>query len=183
MINLLTPKEAPLLARKHFENGTPGPITRSLAHVPEMLNATLPFIGTVLGPSGLPFRIKEIVILRTSYLFRCNYCVNTHTFVASKGGFSQDEIFGLRDQLPFSDIFKNPKECTLIRWVDAIADASKPIAIELKEETKQHFSEADIVELTLLTSTTIMLNRYATVLELPVSDNHLSYLKEKGLTF
>ena len=183
MIHLLTQKEAPLLVRKYFENGTPGPITRSLAHVPEMLNATLPFIGTVLGPSALAFRIKEIVILRTSYLFRCNYCVNTHSFVASKGGFSQDEILGLRNQLPFQEIFKASQESSLIQWVDSIADSSKPISAKIKEKIKKHFSEADIVELTLLTSTTIMLNRYATILELPVSDDHLNYLKEKGLEF
>ena len=183
MINLLTKKDAPLLARKHFENGMPGPITRSLAHVPEMLNVTLPFIGTVLGTSGIDIRVKEIVILRTSYLFRCNYCVNTHTFVASRAGLSNEEIFALRGQIPVPEAFTEKHDVLLIQWTDAMADSSKALSTKLKNDIKQYFSEGDIVELTLLASTTIMLNRYATIMELPVSEKHLSYLQEKGLTF
>ena len=65
-VALVDAASAPLLARDLFSSGDPGPIAASLAHVPELLGPTLPFLGTVLGPSWIPLRDKEIVILRTS---------------------------------------------------------------------------------------------------------------------
>ncbi|HEV8116645.1 MAG TPA: hypothetical protein VGP53_10440, partial [Acidimicrobiales bacterium] len=64
-VALLTAAGAPLLARPYFAGGDPGPIVAVLAHVPEMLEVTLPFIGAVLGPSAIDLRTKEVVILRT----------------------------------------------------------------------------------------------------------------------
>ena len=62
LVALVEADQAPLLARPYFAAGDPGPIIAALAQVPEMLEATAPFLGRVLGPSCLPARTKEIVI-------------------------------------------------------------------------------------------------------------------------
>ncbi len=78
-IDLIDARAAPLLARPYFAAGDPGPIVASLAQVPELLGPTLPFLGSVLGPSWIGLRDKEIVILRTSAVMGCRYCTPRRT--------------------------------------------------------------------------------------------------------
>jgi len=86
VVALMTGAQAPLLARPFFAYGDPGPIVAALAQVPELLEATAPFLGAVLGPSAVPARTKEIVVLRTSARASCRYCVEAHTVVAPRRG-------------------------------------------------------------------------------------------------
>ena len=65
-VELVTAERAPLLARPYYERGDPGPIAAALANVPELMEVALPFIDTVYGPTSLPPRMKEIVILAVS---------------------------------------------------------------------------------------------------------------------
>ena len=104
-MTLIDRASAPLLARALFESGDPGPIVASLAHVPELLGPTLPFLGAVLGPSWIALRDKEIVILRTSAVMGCRYCTEAHTVVALDSGLSRDEVRGLRGELALVDAF------------------------------------------------------------------------------
>jgi len=69
-----------------YGGGDPGPIVAALAQVPELLQVAVPFIGAALGPSGIDWRSKEIVIVRTSALAGGHYCVAAHTVVALDAG-------------------------------------------------------------------------------------------------
>ena len=80
--------QAPLLARPYYREQGTSPIVTSLAHVPEALDVTMPFIATVLGPSAIDARTKELAILRTSARMECEYCVSTHSVVALDSGCS-----------------------------------------------------------------------------------------------
>ncbi|MEO6120537.1 MAG: hypothetical protein ABIW46_09855, partial [Acidimicrobiales bacterium] len=59
-IDLVGAEQAPLLARPYYLGGDPGPIVAALAHVPELLEVALPFIGVALGPSAMEARAKEL---------------------------------------------------------------------------------------------------------------------------
>ena len=158
---------APLLARDLFAAGDPGPIVASLAQVPELLGPTLPFLGAVLGPSWIGLRDKEIVILRTSAVMGCRYCTEAHTVVALDSGLTRDEVRALRGELPLTDAFPDEADRALVAWCDAVA-----LGVESDLESARAALVADdarVVELTLLVSTTVLLNRYATALALPTS--------------
>ena len=142
----------------------------------------VPFIGQVLGASSISFRIKEIVILRASYLLDCKYCVNTHTVVALKAGLTDDEVQALRSDAPVS-AFSDAKEQALIQWTDVVAVGPQPILESHRSQVLAHFSEPEVVELTLLIGATVMLNRYASALNLPVSNAHQEILSAKGLVY
>ena len=88
--------QAPLLAAPHYRDAGTSPIVTSLAHVPEALDVTLPFVSVVLGPSAIDGRTKELVIVRTSALLECRYCVQTHSAVALDHGVTVAEIGALR---------------------------------------------------------------------------------------
>lgn len=126
-IRLVDSAQAPLLARPYYEAGHPGPIVAALAHVPELLEACMAFLGAVFGPTALPARTKELVILRTSARLRCRYCVEAHSVVALDTGLSPAEVRALRGGGPLTDAFARPAELALLEWVDAVAGGTGPV--------------------------------------------------------
>jgi AhpD family alkylhydroperoxidase len=162
-VELLTAERAPLLARPYYQRGDPGPIASALAQVPELMDAALPFIGATFGPTALPARWKEIVVLRVSAANGCRYCTETHTAVARRLGFGAEELACLRGEAPPPDGFGDV-ERALVAFSDALScRPAEAVAI-----LRPHFDEPEIVELVTLASATVMLNRFATALELPV---------------
>ncbi len=181
LVTPVEPAQAPLLARPHYREGGTSPLVSSLAHVPEALEVTMPFIATVLGPSAIAARTKELVILRTSARLECSYCVQTHSSVALDSGLSVAEVRALRGEESLEEAFPAEDERMLLGWVDAVAGTVDPVPAGAGVELREHFSEPEVVELTLLCAATVMLNRYCTALELPASPATLQRLAAEGL--
>lgn len=76
--------------------------------MPELLEVAMPFLGVALGPSALDWRTKEIVIVRTSALARCRYCVQAHTVVALDAGLTRAEVTALRAETSIADVSPTP---------------------------------------------------------------------------
>jgi AhpD family alkylhydroperoxidase len=181
LVALVEADQAPLLARPYFADGDPGPIIAALAQVPEMLEATAPFLGRVLGPSCLPARIKEIVILRTSARASCRYCIDAHTVVARDVGLSVAEVRALRGELGVEATFGDPAERAVIGWCDALVGTG-PVGEDIKASLGRAFADHEVVELTLLGTTTLLLNRFCTALDLPTSPEVAARLVAEGLS-
>jgi AhpD family alkylhydroperoxidase len=179
VVSLVERDQAPLLAAPYYRDTGTSPIVTSLAHVPEALDVTLPFVSVVLGPSAIDGRTKELVIVRTSALLECRYCVQTHAAVALDRGVTVEEIGALRGAPETA--FADDAERALLAWVDTVALGHGPVADELAEALKAHWTEAEIVELTLLCAATVMLNRYCSALALPTSPDTLRRLEAEGL--
>lgn len=180
MVPLLDQSRAPLAAQDYYADGDPGPIVAALAHVPELLEVTQPFLGVALGPSSIPLRTKEIVILRTSALLGCRYCVDAHTVVARDAELSTAEVAALRAEGDVAAAFPDPGDRALIDWVDAVALGPGTPPASAAAALQAHANEAEIVELTLLVGATLMLNRFATSLGLPSGPATLQRLQEEG---
>ena len=161
-VELLTRETAPLLARPFFVGGDPGPIASALAHVPELMETALPFIGSVFGPTSIDPRIKEIVVLRVSSANDCRYCIETHSGVAQVMGFAPDEVAALRGE-GAPPVRWSATERAVLAFAEAISERPAQ-AVDILQE---HFGDAQIVELVTLGAATIMLNRFATALGLP----------------
>lgn len=176
--------QIPLLARPYYDGGDPGPIVGALAQVPELLVAAMPFIGTALGPSGLDWRTKEIVIVRTSALAGCRFCVQSHAVVALDAGLSREQVAALQDATaPFAQVvalFDAPCEVGLIEWVDTVAGGG-PVDDAARARVLVHWTDYEVVELTAVVGTTLMLNRFATALALPTSADVTARLSREGL--
>ncbi len=183
LVRLLDVESAPLTARPLYADGDPGPIVGALAQVPEVLRVTLPFIGTVLGPSSIPPRTKEVVVLRTSAVLACRYCVDAHTPVARDAGLTVGEVAALRTSPvgEVAEVFTDPFEQALLGWVDAVA-AGGPGAVPdgPAEALAAVVEDHALVELTLLVGATMMLNRFCTALRLPTSPETITRLAQEG---
>lgn len=182
IISLLSKSQAPITARSFYAEETASPLISTFAHVPELLLKGMPFIGQALGPSSVSFRNKEIMVLRSSAKLQCSYCTNTHTVVSMQAGLTHDEILALRGEKDTDDVFANAKERLLIAWTDAMCNGSNAVPSTLKEAMTQQYSEAEIVEFSLCIGATIMLNRYASALSLPVDPQHIIMLNEQGFS-
>ena len=167
-------------SRHLFAGGDPGPLVSSWAHVPEMLDVTLPFVGMILGASSMSLRHKELAILRTSALMQCRFCVNAHTEVAVDVGLTEAEIRALRGELAIADVYTLPAERALLQWIDAVATQRGAITDEIANDLAAHFRDFEVVELTMLIGATLMLNRYASALQLPNSATSIERLQQLG---
>ncbi|MBB6375814.1 AhpD family alkylhydroperoxidase [Pseudonocardia eucalypti] len=175
------PAQAPLLARPYYADGDPGPIVAALAQVPELMEVALPFIGAALGPSAVDWRSKEIVIVRTSALAGCRYCVRSHTVVALDAGLSRREVRALTTpDAPAQAEFAEPRERALLGWVDTVAGGG-PVTDRHQGELRRWWADHEVVEVTVVIGTTLMLNRFATALALPTSPDTLARLTAEGL--
>ncbi len=178
-VPLLSAARAPLTARRYFRDGDPGPIVAALASVPELLEVTLPFLSTVLGASALDARTKEIVIVRTSALQECRYCVDAHSVVALDTGLTVDEVRMLAAAGPAN--LAHEREAALLSWIDAVAGATGPVEDSVAARLATAYEDYEIVELTMLIGATMMLNRFCTALSLPTSVQVATRLAEEGL--
>jgi alkylhydroperoxidase family enzyme len=78
-------------------------------------------------------------------------------------GFAPDELEAIRGQAPPPQRWTE-RERSLLSFCDALSNRPDQ-AVEL---LRPHFGEPEIVELVTLGSATVMLNRFATALELPL---------------
>lgn len=180
-VRLIDGSQAPLLARPFYADGDPGPIVAALANVPELLEAAMPFIGAALGGSAVDERTKELVILRASADAACTYCTGTHTVVALDLGLSPAEVRALRGETPVGEVFAAPAERAVIAWTDAVVGGAAAELAAARDELARYHDDHDVVELTVVATTTLMLARLCTALDLPLSESNIRRLREAGI--
>jgi AhpD family alkylhydroperoxidase len=116
------------------------------AHVPAAMRHLMSMLMELREAATLPKRYLEIAIVVVSKLNECHYCVAHHKPFLAVEGLSSDGI----DRLVDDD---NPQLDELDRIVVAYAWAAWETPARIRdavfEQLRQHFSEAQIVELTL----------------------------------
>lgn len=110
--------------------------------------------------SSIDSRLKSLVELRVSQINGCAYCVDLHSKEARHAGVLQQSL----DCLPvwnecglFSD-----GEMAALRWAESVTNISTELEIEKKlDDLLAHFSESEVVDLTLIVSLMNCMNRMA----------------------
>ena len=160
LIPLMTRDDAPLLAKQYLD-GEQNPLAALIAHVPEVLEVAMPMFGVVYGPTALPERLKEIVVLRTSALNGCRYCTRVHAKLAADAGLDAEEVTSLQHGAPFPSSMSDGE-----RALAAFAEAMCVRPAEAVSALQPFFRDDQIVEFALLAGTTIFLNRFCTAMGL-----------------
>lgn len=179
-VHLIDGDQAPLLAKPFFADGDPGPIVAALAQVPELLCVAVPFIGMALGASAIDVRTKEIVILRTSAVMACRYCVDSHTVVALDNGLTEAEVRHLREAPVGEGRLERHDEQALLDWIDEVASGRGPVRPKTGDAMAAAFRDHEVIELTVVIGATLMLNRFCTALQLPTSPDVVRRLAAEG---
>ena len=86
---------------------------------------------------------KQIVLLATSYVNGCNYCMAVHSTVAQMYKVSQDIIYALRNNKPIAD----PKLEALRKFTNAIVEKRGWVSDkEINEFISAGYSKAQVLE-------------------------------------
>jgi alkylhydroperoxidase family enzyme len=71
-------------------------IFKVLTHHPQLVKRWTPFAGHVLAKQTLPFRDRELLILRIGWLNQAEYELAQHELIAKRGGLSDADIERLK---------------------------------------------------------------------------------------
>ena len=126
---------------------------------PETMKA-LAALEAHIVQSGLEPRLVELVKTRASQINGCAYCIHLHTKDARAHGESEERLY-LLNAWQESSLY-TPKERAALAWTEALTLISESHAPDhVYEEVRQHFSEAEVVKLTVLIGTINAWNRVA----------------------
>lgn len=121
-----------------------------------------------LAKSSLEKSLTELVRLRASQINGCAYCVDMHTSDARKGGETDRRlatVVAWRETPFFTD-----RERAALEWTEALTlIAQDRVPDHVWEAVRPHFTDAEIVDLTLLVSAINSWIRFAIALrKMPV---------------
>ncbi len=109
---------------------------------------------------GLEKPLIELVKMRASQINGCAYCLDMHSKDARAAGESEQRLYALNAwrETPFF----SERERAALEWTEAVTlVSSNDLPDELYERVRKHFSEEEIVNLTLAVVTINGWNRLA----------------------
>jgi len=117
-----------------------------LAHQPELLRAFMRLYGTLWSHGEVDQFTKEIARIRNARSVNCPICKATRFAGARAEGLSEDIVDEIRDGYAESTL--EPCHKLVIAWVDAFLGDPSGSHDALRAQLLEHYSAAQIVELT-----------------------------------
>jgi uncharacterized peroxidase-related enzyme len=134
--------------------GKPGNVHKLLAHRPEMLKNFLSFYASV-GRS-LDRKLYEMVYIRVSMINNCRYCLQHHLASSKRVGLTPEDWAALKA----GNYSSFPaKELEALTYTDKLTRAPQTVDDDDFFRLKQHFGDAEIVDLHLLVGLGNLTNR------------------------
>jgi uncharacterized peroxidase-related enzyme len=165
-IALVEPEQAPTEVQEVYDQkvkGKPGNAQKALAHRPDMLRNFLGFYASV-GRS-LDRKLYELIYIRTSIINQCHYCLEHHLASSKRVGLTSGDWKALEGD--DNSRFTSKEQAALAyaakltRHPHSVNDADFTVL-------KKHFSDAEIVDLHLVTGLANLTNRFTDPLGLDV---------------
>jgi alkylhydroperoxidase family enzyme len=146
-------------------------VYKLLLHSPALAACWLDVVNAARFKTALDGRLREIVIIRVGYLNRADYVVKQHVPVlALPESLSEAECAALADWQKSQ--FFSARERAVLAYADAM---TREIVVpdDVFDALRPHFSERQIVELTVLTGIYNMHTRVLTALRIDPEPHHV----------
>ena len=118
---------------------------RTMAHRPRLFETIIAHMDAVLKTGTLSTALKELVIVRTSQLNCTEYCLASHTALARRLGWTDEQLAALSDS-GASDLF-NDAEKVAIHLAEVMTRDSHHYSDEDFARLRSFYSEGEVVEL------------------------------------
>jgi uncharacterized peroxidase-related enzyme len=128
---------------------------RVMANRPEVLRNFPPLYGAIAGPGSVERRLKEAVYLATSYANRCAFCAAAHEAGANKAGLTEKDLASIREERDTG--FSEPERAALAYARELTRTAA---AAQTRDRLRPHFTDEQIVEITLTIAMANFTNRF-----------------------
>jgi uncharacterized peroxidase-related enzyme len=154
-IKMVEPQAEDFLAGLEKKSGRANHFFRTMANRPEVLKAFVPLYGSIMGPGSVERRTKELVYLACSFANECAYCTASHTASGKKAGITEDELRALQTEQDHA--FSEPERAAIAyaRELTRTAEAD-----ESRDRLFEHFTNEQIVEITLAAAMANFTNRF-----------------------
>jgi AhpD family alkylhydroperoxidase len=109
---------------------------------------------------GLEPALLELVKLRASQINGCAYCIDMHTKDARAHGETEQRLYALGAwrETPFF----NDRERAALAWAEAVTEvADTHVPNDIFESARRHFSDKELIDLTLAVAAINSWNRLA----------------------
>ncbi len=113
-----------------------------------------------LRNSSLEAPLQELVLMRVSQINGCAFCLDMHSKDARAAGESEQRLYLLPAWRETGKLY-SPRERAALAWAEALTRLAspEPVPDALYEETHAHFSEEELVKLSLLVTLVNSWNR------------------------
>jgi AhpD family alkylhydroperoxidase len=129
------------------------------AVAPDAMKAVLS-VEAYIQHCGREKSLIELVKMRASQINGCAYCLDTHSKDARRGGESEQRLY-LFDAWRESPLY-TPREHAALAWTEAVTRITDTHAPDdVYRSLRAHFSDKEIVDLTILVGHINLLNRLA----------------------
>jgi len=158
------PKLSELIAKiKGARGGRLINIYRLMLHSPALASAWFDLNQAVRYGTEIDGQCRELAVIRVAILNNVEYVIRAHgPAYALKEGLTPEQVAALSDWQP-SDLF-DEKQRALLAYTDAVTrDIDVPHAVFV--DVRKHFSERQVVELTMLIGAYNMLTRFLKALK------------------
>ena len=140
---------------------------KTLAHTPALALATAGYLKALLSDGALPGFYKELIAMRLSVLLESEYAAKAHALSARQKGATEPQIAAARadfEEGPFTGAEKLG-----FRAADRLHQSSTEITDAFFAELKQHFTDAQIIELIATAAAFELFPRFVDGLRIPVT--------------
>lgn len=144
---------------------------RFLANSPLVAKMLLPFNAVLQrqgGGSVLPARIKEMVVIKTSAVNGCAYCYAHNTALGIAAGISEAQVQAIDSEDYMDSPLLSAPEKAAVQWAEHVTRNTAKERDDVFAELRSHFTDAEIVELTLISGMFNMFNRFMDSLQIPL---------------
>jgi len=123
-------------------------LMRYFAHTPELVKGLAAFSGGLKLNRTLPEKLVELVRLRIAFFNQCRSCMAIRYTDAINDGLTEDLVCSLERPEEADNL--TDAEKAAVRFGELMATDHLGINDEMYEELKQHFSQAQVVELGMI---------------------------------
>jgi AhpD family alkylhydroperoxidase len=118
------------------------------AHQPKMMFGMGKFNQAVRKGKSVDERLKNLVELKGAQMIGCEFCVDLGSQICRNSGFSDEELLAL-PRYRQSELFTE-REKLALDYAVAVMRTPVEVTDELFARMKEHFSDAQLVEITAL---------------------------------
>lgn len=147
----------------HFENQA-----GVMIHRPPIFKHIWGLLTELSEEAVLPKRYLELCLVTASLLNQCTYCVSHHAPKLAVQGISEDGAARLLDYATHPELDDVDK--LVVEYAIAVTSNWNRTRDEIFVRLKQHFSEAQIVEMTWRTALCGAFNRFNDILQFDIED-------------
>jgi AhpD family alkylhydroperoxidase len=137
---------------------------KMMGHMPEVLEAFVPFAEALIEGGQLDRRLKELIILSATLSNKSNYCATHHFYAAKLAGLRYEEIADIhryKESPHFTE-----KEKLVMAFTEDVTRHPGEVNADLRARIRREYDPALLVEIVALIGMSNFLNRFDDTLAL-----------------